>query len=53
MVDLLPGAEYVEVPDAGHMVLLERHEVVTGHLEKLIQRARNDRVRWWRRRKAR
>ena len=53
LVNLLPRAEYVEVPDAGHMVLLERHEVVTSHLEKLIQRARNGRVRWWRRRKAR
>jgi pimeloyl-ACP methyl ester carboxylesterase len=53
LVNLLPRAEYVEVPDAGHMVLLERHEVVTSHLEKLIQQARNGRVRWWRRRKAR
>ncbi|HEU4541882.1 MAG TPA: alpha/beta hydrolase [Jiangellaceae bacterium] len=53
LADLLPEAEYVEVPEAGHMVLLERHEIVTDYLEKLLQRARTARVRWWRRRKAR
>ncbi len=49
----LPQAEYVEVPDAGHMVLLERHEIVTDHLEKLIQRARTERPSRWRRRRSR
>jgi pimeloyl-ACP methyl ester carboxylesterase len=38
----LPDASYVEVPDAGHMVLLERHEVVTEHLGRLIDRVRAD-----------
>ncbi|HEX6234501.1 MAG TPA: alpha/beta hydrolase [Jiangellaceae bacterium] len=53
LADLLPDADYVELPDAGHMVLLERHEVVTDHLTKLLQRARTERVPWWRRRRAR
>ena len=49
----LPQAEYVEVPDAGHMVLLERHEIVTDHLLKLLRRARTDRPSRWRRRRSR
>ena len=53
LADMRPEADYVELPDAGHMVLLERHEVVTDHLEKLLQRARTARAPWWRRRKAR
>ncbi|WP_207782552.1 alpha/beta fold hydrolase [Phytoactinopolyspora limicola] len=40
IADALPQAEYVEVADAGHMVLLERHDVVTDHLEVLIERVR-------------
>ena len=36
----LPSARYVEVPDAGHMVLLERHEVVTAHLRAQVDRVR-------------
>lgn len=36
---LLPGAESVCEPGAGHLVMLERPEVVTGHLETLIERA--------------
>ncbi|GCD44971.1 alpha/beta fold hydrolase [Streptomyces paromomycinus] len=36
---LLPGAESVCEPGAGHLVMLERPEVVTGHLETLIGRA--------------
>jgi pimeloyl-ACP methyl ester carboxylesterase len=51
LAELLPDAEYVEVPDAGHMVLLERHEIVTEHLEKLLQRARAERPGRWRRRR--
>jgi pimeloyl-ACP methyl ester carboxylesterase len=49
----LTEAEYVEVPDAGHMVLLERHEIVTNHLEKLLQRVRSERPSRWRRRRSR
>ncbi|MGY1635121.1 alpha/beta fold hydrolase [Geodermatophilus sp. SYSU D00742] len=33
-----PGVEYVVVPDAGHMVLLEQPEVVTGALSALLRR---------------
>lgn len=47
----LPDGEYVEVPEAGHMVLLERHEIVTENIEKLLQRARTERPGWWRRRR--
>ncbi|MEU2788203.1 alpha/beta hydrolase [Streptomyces sp. NPDC007100] len=36
---LLPAAESVCEPGAGHLVMLERPEVVTGHLETLIERA--------------
>jgi pimeloyl-ACP methyl ester carboxylesterase len=36
----LPHARYVEVPDSGHMVLLERHEVVTAHLRAQVDRIR-------------
>ncbi|WP_030676970.1 alpha/beta fold hydrolase [Streptomyces rimosus] len=36
---LLPGAESVCEPGAGHLVMLERPEVVTSHLETLIERA--------------
>ena len=49
----LPQAEYVEVPDAGHMVILERHEIVTDHLDKLLRRARTERPGRWRRRRRR
>lgn len=40
IAERLPGARYVEVPDAGHMVLLERHEVVTAHLRAQLDRVR-------------
>ncbi|MFK8847365.1 alpha/beta fold hydrolase [Streptomyces sp. Ac-502] len=36
---LLPGAESVCEAGAGHLVMLERPEVVSGHLETLIERA--------------
>jgi pimeloyl-ACP methyl ester carboxylesterase len=55
LADQLPRATYVEVADAGHMVLLERHDVVTAHLTELLDvveaglpRRRGPR-RWWRR----
>lgn len=34
----LPEAELVVVPDSGHMMLMERPEVVTFHLLKLVER---------------
>ncbi|MEV5884089.1 alpha/beta hydrolase [Streptomyces sp. NPDC052020] len=36
---LLPGAELVLVPDAGHLVMLEHPEVVTDRLADLLARA--------------
>jgi len=49
LAEALPDADYVEIPDAGHMVLLERHEAVTQSLAKLIDRVADRRVRWRRR----
>lgn len=40
MVALIPTAEYVEVDDAGHMLMLERHELVSDHLAALLRRVR-------------
>lgn len=39
IADLLPGAELVLVPDAGHLVMLEHPEVVTDRLADLLARA--------------
>lgn len=35
----LPGAEFVVVRDGGHLLMLEHHEVVTGHLAELVERS--------------
>ena len=35
----LPGAEHVLVPDAGHLVMLERPDEVNLHLDALLVRA--------------
>ncbi|GAB3295058.1 alpha/beta fold hydrolase [Parasphingorhabdus pacifica] len=35
----LPDAELVRVEGAGHMVMLERHELVNEHLTRLLRRA--------------
>ncbi|SDU88719.1 alpha/beta fold hydrolase [Jiangella alkaliphila] len=40
LADALVDVEYIEATDAGHMVLLERHEVVTDALRTLIDRTR-------------
>ncbi|MGH8775580.1 MAG: alpha/beta fold hydrolase [Jiangellaceae bacterium] len=57
LAEALPSATYVEVPDAGHMVILERHEVVTAHLGELLDQVaraararRTQSRRLWRRR---
>ncbi|MFJ8106853.1 alpha/beta fold hydrolase [Streptomyces sp. NPDC096132] len=39
IADILPGAELVLVPDAGHLVMLEHPEVVTDRLADLLARA--------------
>ena len=38
IVERLPDAEFVVVPDAGHMVLLEEPDVVSGALTRLLRR---------------
>ncbi|WP_345943455.1 alpha/beta hydrolase [Streptomyces sp. SID8352] len=40
IAELLPGAELVMVPDAGHLVMLEHPALVTDRLTGLIARAR-------------
>ncbi|PZF83467.1 alpha/beta hydrolase [Jiangella anatolica] len=40
LADALVDVEYIEATDAGHMVLLERHEVVTEALRALLERSR-------------
>jgi pimeloyl-ACP methyl ester carboxylesterase len=35
----LPGAELAILPDAGHMLMLEHHDVVTDLLRELVERA--------------
>jgi pimeloyl-ACP methyl ester carboxylesterase len=49
LAEALPNGDYLEIPDAGHMVLLERHEIVTASIEKLLQRAVTRHPGWWRR----
>jgi pimeloyl-ACP methyl ester carboxylesterase len=39
IADILPGAELVLVPDAGHLVMLEHPVVVTDRLADLLARA--------------
>ena len=39
LVELLPEAEFVVVPEAGHMVLLEKPGEVTSALTALLRRA--------------
>lgn len=40
LADALTDVEYLEATDAGHMVLLERHELVTEGLRELFDRVR-------------
>ncbi len=39
LAELLPSATYVEVPDSGHLVLLEHPDVVTDALVDLVEQA--------------
>lgn len=39
IVERLAAAEFVVVPDAGHMVLLEKHDEVTAALSRLLRKA--------------
>ncbi|MBI1350556.1 MAG: alpha/beta fold hydrolase [Actinomycetales bacterium] len=42
IVRRLPGAEFVVIPDSGHMVTLEKHEEVNEHLLALLRRVERD-----------
>ncbi|MFN0283377.1 MAG: alpha/beta fold hydrolase [Kineosporiaceae bacterium] len=39
IVRFVPGAEHVVVRDAGHLLMLEHPQVVTGHIVELVDRA--------------
>ena len=39
MVEKVPGAELVILPEAGHLLMLEHHDVVSDHLRDLVERA--------------
>jgi pimeloyl-ACP methyl ester carboxylesterase len=41
MASRIRGVELVEIPDAGHMVILERREAVDAALERLVGQARS------------
>lgn len=45
MADALPDTELVVVPDSGHMVMLERYELVNAALRRLVERATRDSAR--------
>ncbi len=40
MAEAMPGARYVEVPGAGHMVIFEARDLVNAEIESLVERAR-------------
>ena len=39
MVERVPGAELVILPEAGHLLMLEHHDRLTDHLRDLVERA--------------
>lgn len=39
IVERVPGAELVVLPEAGHLLMLEHHDALTGHLRELVERA--------------
>ena len=45
IVEAIPGAEHVFVKDAGHIIMLEHHELLTQELLALITRAERGRGR--------
>lgn len=42
IVRMVPGAEYIVIPDAGHMVTIEKHDEVNAALLSLLDRVRRD-----------
>ena len=53
MAEEMPHGELVRVPGAGHMLMLEQPDLVTGHLVGLVRRSAAERSesgrQWWRR----
>ncbi|WP_433265719.1 alpha/beta fold hydrolase [Actinosynnema sp. CS-041913] len=53
MAEEMPHGELVRVPGAGHMVMMEQPDLVTGHLVGLVRRSAVERAEsrrpWWRR----
>ncbi len=44
LAELLPGCRLVELPEAGHMIMLECHEAVTSAIEELVARTETSRA---------
>jgi pimeloyl-ACP methyl ester carboxylesterase len=42
IIRYVPGAEFVVIPDSGHMVTLEKHDEVNVHLLDLLDRVERD-----------
>ena len=42
IVQQVPGAEYIVIPDSGHMVTIEKHEEVDAALLSLVERVRRN-----------
>jgi pimeloyl-ACP methyl ester carboxylesterase len=40
IVDLLPDAEAIRVPECGHLGMIEKHEIFNGALDRLVERVR-------------
>ncbi|RKT57705.1 alpha/beta fold hydrolase [Saccharothrix australiensis] len=53
MAEEMPHGELVRASGAGHMVMMEQPDLVTGHLVGLVRRSADERAesrrRWWRR----
>jgi pimeloyl-ACP methyl ester carboxylesterase len=39
MIEQVPGAHLVVLPEAGHLLMLEHHDVVSDHLRELVETA--------------
>jgi pimeloyl-ACP methyl ester carboxylesterase len=40
IIELLPNAEAIRVPECGHLGMIEKHEVFNGALDRLLERVR-------------
>ena len=40
IIELLPNAEAIRVPECGHLGMIEKHEIFNGALDRLLERVR-------------